>query len=84
MHDERGELIPMREALKILPCSRSVACRLLQPGLDPATGLSLGGRLEGRRLSRRCWLVYRHSAEAAAKTFRWDAGLPKGARKPRS
>lgn len=82
MRDERGELITMSEALKSLPCTRAHACGLLRERLDPATGLSLGGRLEGRQLSPRCWLVYRHSVEAAATTFRWDAGTPKGTKRP--
>lgn len=82
LRDSRGELLTMKAALAILPCSRSVALRLLKAHLEPATGLSLGGRLEWRLISPRSWLVYRHSAEAAARTFRWDAGQPKGTRKP--
>ena len=82
MTDERGELISMTEALKNLGCSRSSATQALRRRLDESTGLSLGGRLEGRLVTPRCWLVYRHTVETAAREGSWRWGLPAGSRKP--
>ncbi len=82
MKDERGELISMTEALKSLGCTRSAATRVLRRRLDTTTNLSLGGRLEGRLVTPRCWLVYRHSVEQAARDGSWRWGLPAGSQKP--
>lgn len=77
MRDERGELVTMTEALRTLPCSRSNACRMLRARLDPSTGLSLGGRIEGKLILGRMWLVYVSSLEAPAASMRADAGKPR-------
>ena len=81
MNDERGELITMTEALECLGCTRSAATRMLRLRLDEATGLSVGGRLEGR-LFGRSWFVYRHTVEALAREGSWRWGLPAGSKKP--
>ena len=83
MKDERGELITVTEAVKVLGCSRWGVSKILRKHLDPETGLSLGGRVEGRLIASHCWLVYRHTAEAtAAAGMRWSAGLSRGSKKP--
>lgn len=82
MHDERGELITVTEALAILGCSRVGVSKILQRHLDETTGLSVGGRIEGKKINPRMWLVYRHTVEAAAGSLSWRAGLPRGAKKP--
>lgn len=83
MQDERGELVPMAEALAALGCSHSSACRILRLSLNATTGLSLGGRLEGR-LYGRSWFVYAASIPAAVATMRRDAGKPRSKkRRPR-
>ena len=83
MNDERGELITVTEAVAILGCSRSVVSKILRQHLDPETGMSLGGRVEGRQVAGLIWLVYRHTAEAtAAAGMRWSAGLKRGSKKP--
>lgn len=83
MHDERGELITVTEAMAILGCSRGGVCKILRQHLDRATGLSAGGRIEGRQFSPRLWMVYRQSVEAAKATgMSWCAGLKRGDRKP--
>lgn len=83
MKDERGELITVTEAVKLLGCSRSVVSKILRQHLDPETGMSLGGRIEGQQVAGLIWLVYRHTAEAtAAAGMRWSAGLKRGSKKP--
>jgi hypothetical protein len=82
MNDERGELITVTEALAILPCSRQMITKWLRERLDAATGLSLGGRVEGKQIAGLIWLVYRHTAEAAAADLSWRSGAPRGAKKP--
>jgi hypothetical protein len=82
MNDERGELITVTEALAILPCSRQMITKWLREHLDPATGLSVGGRVEGKQIAGLIWLVYRHTAEAAASDLSWRSGAPRGAKKP--
>jgi hypothetical protein len=82
MTDERGELITVTEALAVLSCSRQVITKWLRDHLDPATGLSVGGRVEGKQVAGLIWLVYRHTAEAAAADLSWRSGAPRGAKKP--
>jgi hypothetical protein len=83
MKDERGELITVTEALAILPCSRQMITKWLREHLDKATGLSVGGRVEGKQVAGLIWLVYRHTAEAAARSgMAWCAGVKRGAKKP--
>ena len=81
MRDDRGELVTMTEALERLGCTRSAATRTLRLRLDPATGISTGGRLEGR-LFGRSWFVYLDTVEALAREGSWRWGLPAGSKKP--
>lgn len=82
MRDERGELITITEASAILGCGRWGVSKILRQHLDETTGLSVGGRVEGKRIAGKLWLVYRHTVEAAAGSLSWRAGLPRGAKKP--
>ena len=83
MKDERGELITVTEAVKVLGCSRSGVSKILRKHFDPETGMSLGGRIEGRQVAGLIWLVYSHTVEAAAASgMAWCAGRKRGERKP--
>ena len=81
MRDERGELITVTEAMAIMGCTRGAVCKILRRHVDESTGLSVGGRIEGQRVNPAMWLVYRHTAEAAAADMAWCAGTRRGAKK---
>jgi hypothetical protein len=82
MQDERGELITVTAAMAVMKCTRGAVCKILRKHVDEATGLSIGGRIEGRRVNPALWLVYRHTAEAAARDMAWCAGVRRGSTKP--
>lgn len=83
MRDERGELITITEASAILGCGRWGVSKILRQHLDETTGLSVGGRVEGKRIAGKLWLVYRHTVEAAAAAgMAWNAGRRRGEKKP--
>lgn len=83
MNDERGELITVTEAVAILGCGRWGVSKILRKNLDPETGLSVGGRIEGKMIASHIWLVYRHTVEAAATSgMSWCAGRKRGEKKP--
>ena len=83
MRDERGELITVTEAVKVLGCSRWGVSKILRKHLDPETGVSVGGRIEGKMIASHIWLVYRHTVEAAAASgMSWCAGRKRGEKKP--
>jgi hypothetical protein len=83
MKDERGELITVTEAVKVLGCGRWGVSKILRKHLDAETGLSVGGRVEGKMIANHFWLVYRHTVEAAAASgMSWCAGRKRGEKKP--
>ena len=61
--------VNVETAAGIAGCSPQFLVRELGLHLDPATGKSTGGRVEGWRLNGKAWLVSRASAVALGPTL---------------
>lgn len=75
--------VSIERAAELAGCSGQYLRRELLEHMDPKTGISKGGRIEGWRVNGKAWLVLRTSAVAMRRTVSTRAKAHEAERKAR-
>lgn len=75
--------VSIYKAAELAGCSGQYLRRELLEHMDPKTGVSKGGRIEGWRVNGKAWLVLRASAVALRQTVSTRAKAHEAERKAR-